>query len=822
MSHPVSRATAPARTTIALPSVPADGTRPLRLTRAMLEQARQDGRLDVHLPGGERFSVTLEADRLAPGDQWTVVGRVQTRLGPQAMVLTSGPDAIFGVLPLPDGSMMQVTTTRGRTEIAPAGDMLPPGNKDARVAGPDYLVPPAAPDDRLAAKAASRGAPSAQPPKSSSPVDIDVLGLYTGDLVELRGSVSAAETEVTSLFAIASQAHLDSGTRVRLQVASLLRVDIDPEWSNHEALDAITANTVPSVDLYRLRDEMAADLVALVRPHRETHGTCGVAWLVGGGRIPLYHHSHYAVSVSNVAPCGPFVLVHELGHNMGSTHDRETESINGYLAFGAYQYSFGYRQDGPPAFATVMAYSSGQPEIGYFSNPGSTRCGAACGVDGRADNVRSLNATAPQVAAFRGPPGTLSITDVAMYEPEPGRMRTMSFPITLSGPAPAGGVHFDVFLAGGTADPDDDYVMHVHSRRWIPEGERSTSHTYEIIGDARVEPDETILVRLANVTGAVVHKGEATGTILNDDPRPTLSGHLRFVGAPAPDSAFPLVVRDTGDNGYYTEVEVSPPDYAYSVPIIKGASIEVEVHAPPPFAILPFIIDELEAPMVRNITVRKGLHVTGRATWPAGDPAPTAPIQLDVLASIDTHYQALQPPLLQPPDFRYSYWIVPGAWLYMAATPAAPYESVFVTHSYVDSDLVQDIPLSRLPGLVLWGGGRIRVSPHTVGTMSLVVQLSTPAPKGGVRMRYRTVDGTARAGTHYTAIQGEIEIPEGDIVGHTDTFELFGAAAVTGDRYFDVVLSDIVGANPVVSRARVLLAEQDREMSDPLPPRRKK
>src|SRR5690606_13810163 len=189
MSHPVSRATAPARTTIALPSVPADGTRPLRLTRAMLEQARQDGRLDVHLPGGERFSVTLEADRLAPGDQWTVVGRVQTRLGPQAMVLTSGPDAIFGVLPLPDGSMMQVTTTRGRTEIAPAGDMLPPGNKDARVAGPDYLVPPAAPDDRLAAKASSRGAPSAQPPKSSSPVDIDVLGLYTGDLVELRGSV---------------------------------------------------------------------------------------------------------------------------------------------------------------------------------------------------------------------------------------------------------------------------------------------------------------------------------------------------------------------------------------------------------------------------------------------------------------------------------------------------------------------------------------------------------------------------------------------------------------------------------------------------------
>ena len=514
-------------------------------------------------------------------------------------------------------------------------------------------------------------------------------------------------------------------------------------------------------------------------------------------------------------------LAHELGHNMGSTHDRETESINGYLQFGAYQYSFGYRQDGPPAFATVMAYSSGQPWIGYFSSPSSMGCGARCGVAQRADNVRSLNATAPQVAAFRAPHGTLSIVDTAIHEPDPGHTDLMVFPIRLSGPAPAGGVHFDTVVTGGTARPGDDYVAPTQTAGWIPEGERSTSMTIEIIGDSTREPDETVLVELINVVGAPVHQAQAAGTIINDDPRPTLSGRIRFHGAPAPDSAFPLVVRGIEDGFSTREIELSPPAFSYSVPVIKGASVEMEVHAPPPFAILPFIVEEVEAPTVRDITLRKGLQVSGKVTWAAGEPAPTVPIQLDILASIDTHYQPLAPVSLEPPDFRYTYWVVPQAWLYMAATPPEPYQPFFVTHSYLDSDLVQDIQLSQLPGLVLWGGGRTRVAPDVNGTMNFIVQLSAPAPEGGVRMRYRSVDGTARAGTHYTAIEGTIEIPAGEIASHTDMVEWFGST-ITGERYFDVVLTDIVGANPIVSRLRIVLAEQDREMSEPLRPRRKR
>src|SRR5690606_39426627 len=126
---------------VALPATRGRDPGPLRLTRGMLEQAWQRGKLDVVLPNGHRYDVDLEGQRFDPGGQWTVTGHAQTRLGPQAMVLTFGPDAVFGVLPGPDGSLMQVTTTHGATEIAAAGGMLPPGRKNRLGARPDYAIP---------------------------------------------------------------------------------------------------------------------------------------------------------------------------------------------------------------------------------------------------------------------------------------------------------------------------------------------------------------------------------------------------------------------------------------------------------------------------------------------------------------------------------------------------------------------------------------------------------------------------------------------------------------------------------------------------------
>src|SRR3546814_338409 len=179
------------------------------------------------------------------------------------MVGAFGPGAVWGVLPQPDGSLLHITTSHGNTEITAAGGLLPPGRTSKLAARPDYLIPATAAGKTASRIGAAHLPAMPQGASASSATAIVVLGLYTDDLVELRGSVSAAETEVTNLFAIANQAHLDSATGVQLKVAALKRVSVDPELANDVVLDAATNNTIAGVDLRS--EEHTSELQSLMR-----------------------------------------------------------------------------------------------------------------------------------------------------------------------------------------------------------------------------------------------------------------------------------------------------------------------------------------------------------------------------------------------------------------------------------------------------------------------------------------------------------------------------------------------------------------------------
>src|SRR3546814_17221485 len=97
----------------------------------------------------------------------------------------------------------------------------------------------------------------------------------------------------------------------------------------------------------------------------------------------------------------------------------------------------------------------------------------ACGVQNHADNVRSLRTMAPVIAGFRGPPGTLSIVDAEAYESEAdGTMASLTFPVRLSGVAPAGGVWFAALGADGPARAGVDYVVPTQVEYSLPEAQR--------------------------------------------------------------------------------------------------------------------------------------------------------------------------------------------------------------------------------------------------------------------------------------------------------------------------------------------------------------
>ena len=117
------------------------------------------------------------------------------------------------------------------------------------------------------------------------------------------------------------------------------------------------------------------------------------------------------------------------------------------------------------------------------------------------------------------PPVTLSIGDVSVSEGNSGTT-SLTFTVSLSAPAPAGGVSFDIATADGSAVAGSDYVAKALTGQVIPAGQTSYSFTVDVSGDTAFEASEALVVNVTNVVGATVADGQATGTIVNDDVAP--------------------------------------------------------------------------------------------------------------------------------------------------------------------------------------------------------------------------------------------------------------------------------------------------------------
>lgn len=782
---------------------------PVAISRQAARHAVQTGKMPVRLPDGLAFDVRFERQETSPAGNWTFVGRVATRLGDLAAVITFGRDGAFGVLPTPDGRMLKLKTVRGQAYLEEAGGVLPPGVAPGRDAvrppsirpGPSSAAVSVRAAARLAASAGSAVAARTEPAsatgtaQAAAPVTIRVLGVVTDNLVDLRGSAAAAETEFTNLLAIATQAHVDSGSVARFELAGIRQADFPAGATNHEALFAMADNALPDgTDIWQARDDLEADLVAMLRPYAEGDTSCGVGFLSGADRngpslqTSYYEHAPYGYSVSDVDPCGPLVLAHELGHNLGSAHDRHTETgADGMLSFGAYAYSFGYLRYSPP-FATVMAYTDGQPWVGYFSNPDSLACGAPCGTAGIADNVRSLNHLARAVSNFRMPPDTLDVIGGHGIEPASGSA-SMEVVVRLSNPARSP-VGFTLRSSGGTATPGLDYVAFSRSAT-IAAGEQEVRIPLQLLPDFLEEGNETIGLALSGITGA---SGPAGGEVLlvDDDPRPPLIGSLKFEqGVALPSTPVRLDIRSTGPEGgtELVGLQVGPGQWDFEVPVPAGARVAIDFDPPEPFAPGTLEFDSADSALFADVLVRRAVYVTGRVRWPEGQPAPAA---FDLIAwnIHDNGYGYYVP--VSPPEFSYRLRVAPGASVRLAApAPPAPYVPQERLLGPVHGDLVQDIELRTVPSL---GIERLEVEEGWFPwQVPFRVVLSAPAPAGGVAFDLATAPDTAIADDFEPADWGRLLIPEGaqslDL-----SVEVLGDQRPEKDEAFRIVAGNVTGA----------------------------
>ncbi len=215
---------------------------------------------------------------------------------------------------------------------------------------------------------------------------IDVMVLYTTATKNIAGGDAQAQTIAQSAIDVSNTTYLNSKIlqRVRLvhtQEHVYTEVDFSTDLTNLRNNTAIQA----------LRNEKQADLVDMMS---ETGGACGIGNLMGS--VAGNQNNAFTVTARSCA-VGNLSFPHELGHNMGSSHNPENGSG------GTFPYSFGHWING--SYRTVMSYvdpcTSGCTRRPYFSNPGIIFNGVPTGVENARDNARSINNTSNAIAAYR-------------------------------------------------------------------------------------------------------------------------------------------------------------------------------------------------------------------------------------------------------------------------------------------------------------------------------------------------------------------------------------------------------------------------------------
>jgi peptidyl-Asp metalloendopeptidase len=235
-------------------------------------------------------------------------------------------------------------------------------------------------------------------PAIFNPPVVDVMVAYTPAVLAATGGISAANALIALAVSETNTGYANGGVDQRINLVHTMLVSYSEaffDWGI--TLDRLQRTSDGYLDeVHPSRDTHRADLVVLLVNDRNF---CGLGYLM---KTPAKSFAPFGFSLVNwECATGNYSLAHELGHNMGSEHDRANAG-----GLGSYPYSFGY-QSPDRSFRTIMAYDcpTGCPRINYWSNPEVFYNGRPTGVAVTsplsADNRRSLNNTAPFVCSFR-------------------------------------------------------------------------------------------------------------------------------------------------------------------------------------------------------------------------------------------------------------------------------------------------------------------------------------------------------------------------------------------------------------------------------------
>jgi hypothetical protein len=431
---------------------------------------------------------------------------------------------------------------------------------------------------------------------------------------------------------------------------------------------------------------------------------------------------------------------------------------------------------------------------------------------------------------------TVSVGNVTAFEGNSGAT-AFAFPVTLSAPAPFP-VTVNYSTANGTATAGSDYTAATGSVTFSP-GQTSKTVTVNVTGETAIENDETFTLTLSNPTNAILGTATGTGTIQNDD-FPTLgitggsvvegnSGTtpLTFTITLSEPAPMALQVTYTTSNGTATAgtdytstggvLTFAPGQTSKTVPVLVNGDTTIEANETFTMTAYPGVVagggsggltatgtiinDDLPTVSVANAYIREMdsgttdfvIYVTlsQAAPWPVSVDYATA----DGTATAGSDYQAAAGTVTFAPGETSK-----AVLLHLVGDTVPEYDETFTLNLSNPTGAT----LGTAAGTVtiynddtpILTAADASVVEGDAGTTALTftVSLDRAAP-WPVTINYATSDGTATAGSDYTATGGTVTFAPGE-TSKTVTVNVTGDTTAEADETFTLNLSGATGATP--------------------------
>jgi PKD repeat protein len=223
---------------------------------------------------------------------------------------------------------------------------------------------------------------------------IDLLAVYTANVVSDSGGIDQAEARIQAAVDNANTAFAESDMDVQYRLVHTQQVSYNDAPDTGTALSWVRNDA----EVAALRDQYGADMVSVIV---DTPSSCGTGYVQ---RNPGPGFASAAFQATDIdCAVGNLTFAHEHGHNAGMEHNPLNSSVGSTPEEASYPYSFGHYING--SYRTVMSYSnpctSGCSRVARHSSASIVYNGVATGIANQRENARTGNNTAPIIAEFR-------------------------------------------------------------------------------------------------------------------------------------------------------------------------------------------------------------------------------------------------------------------------------------------------------------------------------------------------------------------------------------------------------------------------------------